>query len=195
MLWLNHDHHAGSWKTIRTQSITLTPHHSILSPANFVFLSPTSQYFFYHPSPYFLLFALIPQSIIAMHCIVPDRYQLRADLDSRSWKHKTPWVGFHSFCCCFSSLKICTDASPLPLICFESFKSFQITGFPFANVHHFCPTTNARNKTFFFIRSVPLLSEKCDQYIGKEVPSIMKQKWFLDEEKFKLLAKLVKNRQ
>ena len=84
----------GSWKTIRTQSITLTPHHSILSPANFVFLSPTSQYFFYHPSPYFLLFALIPQSIIAMHCIVPDRYQLRADLDSRSWKHKTPWVGF-----------------------------------------------------------------------------------------------------
>ena len=180
MLWLNHDHHAGSWKTIRTQSITLTPHHSILSPANFVFLSPSgqyffyhpspyffyhpSQYFFYHPSPYFLPFALIPPSRRKpLQCIAMCQINITWE---PIWNPKTPFARF--------SLQICTDASAL--FCFESFKSFQITGFPFANVHHFCPTTNARNKTFFFIRSVPLLSEKCDQYMGKEVPRIRKQK-------------------
>ena len=43
----------GSWKTIAAQSITLTPHHSILSPRNFVFLSPPCQDFFFLPSQYF----------------------------------------------------------------------------------------------------------------------------------------------
>ena len=45
----------GSWKTIAAQSITLTPHHSILSPQNFVFLSPPSQDFFFSAQPVFLL--------------------------------------------------------------------------------------------------------------------------------------------
>ena len=47
------DGRMGSWKTIAAQSITLTPHHSILSPQNFVFLSPPSQDFFFLPSQYF----------------------------------------------------------------------------------------------------------------------------------------------